>query len=132
MSEAWYISRTEEWFSEGPLDSREEAIREGVAQFDGEPFWIGKREDYAPFQRDWLDEALELETNDVYDECGSDASDQWPSRVSHDGEYHQANEEIRAILLRIYGKPSVFKVEDAEQIVPEDNAALAQARGEEL
>lgn len=118
----FYISRNEEYFQEGPFDTREEAIAEGRAQFEGDAFVIGERVDYEPFQRDWLDEVLELETNDVCDECGSDAADNWPSRSPRDHEYEKANEEIRAILLRVYGAPSVFKIENTEVIPAEVNA----------
>lgn len=38
----WWISQNEEWFSNGPFDSKEAAICEGRAMYADEGFWVAE------------------------------------------------------------------------------------------
>ena len=120
----FYISSNEEWFSEGPFDSREDAIVEGRNQYPGEHFYVAERVYYQPFSRDYVEEIRELEQDDVYDECGSGAADNWPPTISGSKRdaIISANEKIRAIMLDLFGNPTVFTVENCERIEAEVNA----------
>jgi hypothetical protein len=116
----WYITQNEEWFNDGPYDTKEDAILEGTASYSGEPFFVGKRRDINVLWtgEDIVDTLYERLQDQVYEECGSDAADNWPERKSKEAT-KEAGEKIRAIIIELYGKPTVFAIADSEQIVPE-------------
>lgn len=120
----WYITQNEEWFNDGPYDTRGAAILEGTASYSGEPFFIGVRRDIDVLWsgEDIIETLYDRLTDQVYEECGSDAADHWPERKSKEAT-REAGEKIRAIVLELFGNPTVFAIADSEQIVPEAGGA---------
>jgi hypothetical protein len=116
-TELWWAGNNEEWFDQGPFDSREQAITLGRSDWGDGHFFIGKQGSYTPFSRDFIEELLKLEACDVDDECGSDASDNWPPHINHAARA-EANKKIAAILMELCGECSVFTIEGSERIEP--------------
>lgn len=119
-TQEWYITQNEEWFNDGPYGTKEDAILEGTSSYSGEPFFVGRRRDINVL---WSGESLmdslyEQLCNQVCEECGPDAADNWPERRSKEAT-REAGEKIRTIILEFYGKPTVFAIAGSEQIVPE-------------
>lgn len=121
MAERWYAGSSEEWFGSGPFDSREEAISEGRSLWpDRAFFFVGRAGEYKPFTRDYVEELLELEACDVADECGLDASDNWPPPLDSRSEaYREANVKIVAILRGLSGECTVSPIVGSERIEQE-------------
>jgi hypothetical protein len=114
----WWGGITEEWFNNGPFDTREEIIAEMRGVYpESKPFYIGVQGTYTPFTRDYVEEMLELEALDVDDECGPSASDNWPPRIGKE-ERDEANAKIKSILADLCGDCSVFPIENSEKIEP--------------
>jgi hypothetical protein len=115
----WWGGINEEWFNNGPFDTRDEIIAEMRGQYpDREtPFYIGQQGSYDPFSRDFVEELLELEAWDVNDNCGPDASDNWPPQIGK-SEREEANAKIKAILTELCGECSVFPIKCSEKIHP--------------
>lgn len=36
----WWAGQNEEWFELGPFDCKADAINDGVAEYEGDPFWV--------------------------------------------------------------------------------------------
>jgi hypothetical protein len=112
----WWGGITEEWFNNGPFDTREEIIAEMRGVYpENKPFFIGVQGEYVPFTRDYVEEMLELEALDVDDDCGPSASDNWPPQIGK-AERDEANAKIKAILVELCGDCSVFPIENSEKI----------------
>ena len=115
----FYISQNEEYFSGSSFDTEEEAVSAGKSQWPGEKFFVGERSEYKPWNRDFIDDILDNEAGDVHDECGGDAADDWPPQLdSASPEYKDANNQIAAIMKKLCGECSVFKIENCTTIEP--------------
>ncbi len=74
--EKYYISDCEEVFCDGPYLTREDAIADGRAEYEGRTFWVGKRgrsaAEVVAAQTDLADYVVDhLETR-IYDRMGND------------------------------------------------------------
>lgn len=115
----FYISSNEEHFSNGPYETEQDAIEEGKASYDGEPFYVGERKDYTPWTRDYVADWIENEATGIGEECGEEASDDWPPRLdSHSAEYKAANEKIVSAMRELCGEPTSFAIINVKQIDP--------------
>ena len=117
MEGRFYILKDGEFYDNGPFDTEEEAIAEGRSMWPGEFFCVGKSGKYVPWTRDYVEELTELEACDVNDECGPDASDDWPPRLeAHSEEYKAANRQIAEIMAKLCGECSVFPISESREI----------------
>jgi len=118
----FYISERGEWFVDGPFSSKKLAIEQGNIRYEKNSFFVGEKVNYEPFSRDIVFDILENEANDVYDECGSEATYNWPLVVSKtDPSAIEANRKIREIMMSLTGKPNIFKIVNVEEIVIGNN-----------
>jgi hypothetical protein len=113
----WWAGSNDEWLSQGPFKSRDEALSEGRNIWPDSHFFIGRSGTYTPFRRDFVEELLELEACDVNDACGPEASDNWPPATGITKEQREeANKKIAAILTEICGECTVFPILGCERI----------------
>lgn len=112
----WWGGISDEWFNNGPFDTREEIIAEMRGVYpENKAFYIGVQGKYEPFSRDFVEELLEMEACDVDDACGPSASDNWPPQIRK-ADRDEANAKIKAILVELCGECSVFPIENSEKI----------------
>lgn len=120
MSEEYYISNNEEWFSDGPYPTREAAIAEGRAGYkDG--FFLGRKGKSAKeiiSKIDMAGEILEHVETQVYDEIASDD----PVVELSSEQSAELNKLIFDFLVSKNAIRDTFAVVACEQIYPESEA----------
>lgn len=107
-----------EWW-DGACPSRDEAIAEGMAEYDGEPFYIvkGAWADPATYALD-ADDILEHMGERAYDDAG-ECAEEWPPAVDA-----AAKEELTAFVAQWTRKHCNARwwtaTADAERVEPEE------------
>ena len=112
----FYISQNEEWFSQGPFSSREDAISEGKAVYAQESFYVGRSVAALDLVTPDIDGLIENMECNIYDHVSFD-----------DGPVLELSEDRKAELQKIvedfirqHASVTVFAIIDVEEIHPEE------------
>jgi len=108
----WWVSFTEEWFTSGPFNSRDDAISEGKAMYPDEPFYIGQSTHLLNLRKPCIESMLERLENDLWD-CTS--FDDGPL-IELSKENEQKLQEIVCQFLRDNAAIKNFSVQNTERI----------------
>lgn len=108
----WWVSQNEEWFTNGPCNTRDDAISEGRAMFPDEPFYVGESTHLLNLRKPCIESMLERLENDLWD-CT--AFDDGPL-IDLSKENEQKLQEMVCQFLRDNAAIKNFSIQNPERI----------------
>jgi hypothetical protein len=102
MKDRYFASTTDDHYSLGPFDNKDDAIQDAKSEFadevlEGATIYIGKSKPY--LLKISGQSIVDMVGNDAYDELYEDALDGWCSRVSLD-EVNRLGDELTKVFHR--------------------------------
>ena len=113
----WWVSDSEEWFSCGPFDSREDAISEGREVYPQERFYVGQSAHLLNLAKPDIDAMLERLDEEMSEYVSFDGP-----LIELSKENTQKLEDIVSQFLRDNATITNFSIPNAELIEAEEEA----------